>query len=65
MKIKIKGQQKDKTQRIKFLVLGESKIGKSCLIERYISNNFKENYIATIGMDIRRKDLTLIILMSF
>ena len=30
MKMKTKGQQKDKTQRIKFLVLGESTIGKSC-----------------------------------
>ena len=59
MKMKIKGQQKDKAQRIKFLVLGESTIGKSCLIERYINNTFKENYIATIGMDIRQKRLDI------
>ena len=57
--MKIKGQQKDKAQRIKFLVLGESTIGKSCLIERYINNSFKENYIATIGMDIRQKRLDI------
>ena len=57
--MKIKSQQKDKTERIKFLVLGESTIGKSCLIERYISNTFKENYIATIGMDIRSKRLDI------
>ena len=57
--MKIKGQQKDKAQRIKFLVLGESTIGKSCLIERYINNTFKENYIATIGMDIRQKRLDI------
>ena len=59
MKMKIKGQQKDTAQRIKFLVLGESTIGKSCLIERYINNTFKENYIATIGMDIRQKRLDI------
>ena len=57
--MKIKGQQKDKTERIKFLVLGDTTIGKSCLIERYISNTFKENYIATIGMDIRSKRLDI------
>ena len=57
--MKIKNQQKDKAQRIKFLVLGESTIGKSCLIERYINNTFKENYIATIGMDIRQKRLDI------
>ena len=57
--MKIKGQQKDKAQSIKFLVLGESTIGKSCLIERYINNTFKENYIATIGMDIRQKRLDI------
>ena len=57
--MKIKGQQKDKAQRIKFLVLGESTIGKSCLIERYINNTFKQNYIATIGMDIRQKRLDI------
>ena len=57
--MKIKGQQNDKTERIKFLVLGDTTIGKSCLIERYISNTFKENYIATIGMDIRSKRLDI------
>ena len=57
--MKIKGEQKDKTQRIKFLILGESTIGKTCLIERYMNNTFQENYIATIGMDIRAKRLDI------
>ena len=57
--MKEKGSQLGKTQRIKFLILGESTIGKTCLIERYINNTFQENYIATIGMDIRMKRLDI------
>ena len=57
--MKMKGEPGGKSLRYKFLVLGESTIGKSCLIERYVSNTFKENYIATIGMDIRVKRLEI------
>ena len=59
MKKKGKADQTDTTQKISFLVLGESTIGKSCLIERYVNKTFKENYIATIGMDIRPKRLDI------
>ena len=61
MSIKMKGKANpsDKTQKISFLVLGESTIGKSCLIERYVNKMFKENYIVTIGMDIRLKSLDI------
>jgi len=44
---------------IKFLILGEAAIGKSCLIERYYSNSFKTNYLATIGVDVRQKKLEI------
>ena len=57
--MKGKANPSDKTQKISFLVLGESTIGKSCLIERYVNKMFKENYIVTIGMDIRLKSLDI------
>ena len=46
---------KIKTKKIKILVLGFGAIGKSCLIQRYISGVFYSNSIATIGLDIRAK----------
>ena len=57
--MKVKGEFHNKTIQFKFLVLGEGKIGKTSLIERYINKTFKSNYIATIGMDIRRKRLEI------
>ena len=59
IKRKIKQDPSDKSQKIGLLVLGESTIGKSCLIERYVNKMFKENYIVTIGMDIRLKSLDI------
>ena len=57
--MKVKGESHSKSIQFKFLVLGEGKIGKTSLIERYINKTFKCNYIATIGMDIRRKRLEI------
>ena len=56
--MKMKGEQ-GKSLQLKILVLGEGRIGKTCLIERYVNRTFKENYIATIGMDIRNKKLEI------
>ena len=57
--MKIKGESQGKGLQLKFLILGEAKIGKTCIIERYINRTFQSNYIATIGMDIRRKILQI------
>ena len=56
--MKMKGEP-GKTLQFKFLVLGEGRIGKTCLIERYVNRTFQANYIATIGMDIRIKKLEI------
>ena len=55
----IKGEKKGNALQIKILLLGESAIGKTCLIERYVNNSFKGNYLITIGMDIRIKKLEI------
>ena len=57
--MKIKGDKKGNTLQLKLLALGESCIGKTSVIERYITNCFKDNYLATIGMDIRNKRLEI------
>jgi DnaJ family protein C protein 27 len=37
--------------RIKLLSLGNSTVGKSCLIKRYCEKKFVNKYISTIGVD--------------
>jgi DnaJ family protein C protein 27 len=38
-------------QRIKIISLGDSSVGKSCLIKRYCERKFINRYICTIGID--------------
>lgn len=40
---------------IKIMLLGETEIGKTCLIQRYVNNSFGINYITTIGIDFQLK----------
>ena len=35
----------------KLLIIGESGVGKTCLISRYANGVFKEEYISTVGVD--------------
>ena len=37
--------------RLKIISLGESGVGKSCLIKRYCEDRFSEKYKGTIGVD--------------
>ncbi|KAH8281326.1 hypothetical protein KR018_009623 [Drosophila ironensis] len=40
---------------IKLLVIGESGVGKSSLIRRFVENKFDDNHDVTIGMDFKSK----------
>ena len=46
--MKMKGETEQKGIPLRILVLGGSREGKTCLIERYINGTYKVNYIATI-----------------
>lgn len=35
----------------KFLIIGDSNVGKSCLLMRFADDNFTDTYISTIGID--------------
>ena len=47
-------------EKIKIMVIGESKIGKTSLISRYCNNDFLGGaYLSTIGIDFQIKNLVL------
>lgn len=41
----------------KVLIIGNSGTGKSCILMRYVDNNFTNNYFNTIGVDFKMKTL--------
>lgn len=43
----------------KLLVIGESGVGKTCLIMRFADNTFSEQYLSTIGVDFKVKEITV------
>ena len=43
----------------KIITLGDSYVGKTALLKKYVSNIFEEDTYATIGMNILAKDITL------
>ncbi|KAL4473212.1 hypothetical protein ABPG72_015593 [Tetrahymena utriculariae] len=48
-------QNDNNSNDIRILFCGNANVGKSCLIERYLSNIFLENYTPTVGIDYRAK----------
>ncbi|XP_062123814.1 uncharacterized protein LOC133837154 [Drosophila sulfurigaster albostrigata] len=49
----------NKKLMLKILLLGDEFVGKSCLVYRYINEEYSRNLKATIGADAFRKDLIL------
>lgn len=41
----------------KFIILGDYAVGKTCVIRRYVSDTFDEEYKASIGVDITSQQL--------
>ena len=41
----------------KILTLGESGVGKTCILRRFVENKFIKNHLATIGIDFRTKTI--------
>jgi small GTP-binding protein len=44
---------------LKILLIGESAVGKSCLLLRYTEDKFQEAFMATIGVDFKTKLITV------
>ena len=48
-----------KILEIKIITLGNYSLGKSSFISKYIDNNFSFNYISTLGVDFKQKEIKL------
>ena len=44
---------------INIITLGESSVGKSSIINRYVENNFDYNFVSTLGVDFRKKIINI------
>ena len=43
----------------KIVMIGDSGVGKSCILLRFADDKFNENFYATIGVDFRFKNITI------
>ena len=41
----------------KVLLIGESGVGKTCILQRFISNQFNANFLTTIAIDFKTKNI--------
>ena len=48
-----------KDQNYLFLTIGESGVGKTCILRRFVENKFLKNHLATIGIDFKTKTLNI------
>ena len=53
------GDNKNKEWALKLALLGDPAVGKTSLINKYITNSFKENYQPTLGVNIVSKYITI------
>lgn len=44
---------------VKLIIIGDSNVGKSCLLQRFCDDEFTPSFIATIGIDHRSKVVSL------
>ncbi|XP_031617166.1 ras-related protein Rab-9B [Contarinia nasturtii] len=50
---------KNKNILLKVVILGDGGVGKSCLMNRFMSNQFDENSFHTIGVEFLNKDIEI------
>ena len=52
------GDEDEGAQTCKVVLVGESGVGKTCIIARFINNTFEENLISTTGASYAGKTMT-------
>ena len=56
---KIKKLRKKMEKRVKFIIIGDKTVGKSCIINQFIEKQFINEYIPTIGSDKIMKEIEI------
>lgn len=56
---KKKGKSKQFDYTFKIVMIGDSGVGKSCILLRFADDKFNENFYATIGVDFRFKNVMI------
>ena len=51
--------EKDPPQRFKVIIIGDSNVGKSSIMYRYVDEKFNEKYNATVAVDYSKKSTTI------
>lgn len=51
--------QKQERRSFKVIIIGDSAVGKTSIMERYVSQRFSALYKPTVGTDFLSKELTL------
>ena len=52
-------ENKQKQTLYKILLLGDSSVGKTCFLMRYVNNTFQDVHMSTIGLDYKLKSVQL------
>ena len=47
----------DTNHTFKILTIGESGVGKTCILRRFVENKFLKNHLATIVIDFKTKSI--------
>ncbi|ESN96611.1 hypothetical protein HELRODRAFT_185092 [Helobdella robusta] len=50
---------KDYDHLFKFLIIGDSGVGKSCILQRFVVDTFPSSYVSTVGVDFKIQTLKL------
>ncbi|EMH78231.1 Rab family GTPase [Entamoeba histolytica HM-1:IMSS-B] len=50
-------EKKDWDYLLKFLIIGDTAVGKTAMLLRYTDNTFTDAFIATIGVDFKVKKM--------
>ncbi len=45
------------TEKLRFCVVGELAVGKTCLVRRFVFDQFEDRYLATLGTKVTKREL--------
>eukprot|EP00948_MAST-09A_sp_MAST-9A-sp1_P002588 g2588.t1 len=57
---KRKGNRRSEPQNIRLLTIGDSAVGKTCIIMQFYDGTFTNNFITTIGIDYKKKIVSVV-----